>query len=116
MCNGSNSLVWIIFGYVYILITQIVAAHLATVTQRVKLRILNESKSHILISYSTMMIIVVKLICAIILEGSIDAIAGVFIGLIMISATIILVVTFVPEYDKAVYHSIAPIYGQPVAW
>jgi len=37
------------------------------------------------------------LICAIVLDNSIDAIAGVFGGLIMTSATIILVLEFVPE-------------------
>jgi len=76
---------------------QIVAAYLAFITRRVKIRALNESKSNILISFSTFVIIIVMLICAIVLDNSIDAIAGVFGGLIMTSATIILVLEFVPE-------------------
>ena len=81
----------------YILITQIVAAYLAFITRKVKIKALNESKSNTLISFSTVVIIIVMLICAIVLDNSIDAIAGVFGGLIMTSATIILVLQFVPE-------------------
>ena len=76
---------------------QIVAVFLAFITRRVKIKALNESKYITLISYSTALIIIVLLICAITLDNSIDATAGVFGGLIITSATIILAAEFVPK-------------------
>ena len=45
------------------------------------------------------------LICAITLDNSIDASAGVFGGLIMSSATIILILVFVPKVGEVLYHN-----------
>ena len=105
MCNGRNSLVWIILGYVYILLTQIVAAFLAFLTRNVKINVFNESKSITLLTYFTSVFIIVMMICAITLDNSIDANAGVCGGLIMTSATIILGIVFVPKVGEVVYNS-----------
>jgi len=114
MCNGRNSLIWIILGYVYILLTQIVTAFLGFFTRKVKIKAFNDSKSTILLSYCTSLVIIVMLICAITLDNSIDASAGVFGGLIMSSATIILILVFVPKVGEVLYHNHLCIYGQPV--
>jgi len=105
MCNGRNSLVWIILGYVYILLTQIVTAFLGFFTRKVKIKAFNDSKSIVLLSYCTSVFIIVMLICAITLDNSIDASSGVFGGLIMSSATIILILVFVPKVGEVLYHN-----------
>ena len=96
-CDGRNSLIWIIIAYGYILITQIAAVFLAFRTRKVKVKALNDSKYIALIIYITSVIITIMIICAITLDNYINADAGVFAGLIMVFATIVLVLVFIPK-------------------
>lgn len=97
MCGGPNDIIWIIYSYGCVVLTQIVAVVLAFRTRKVTIKALNDSKYLTIIIYLSTVIIVSMVVSAVLLDEYLNTDAGIFGGLIMLFTTVVLALTFIPK-------------------
>lgn len=100
VCLGPQYFIWLVVIYGYLFLTQAVAVILAFRTRKVKIKALNDSKYLTIIIYLSTVIITVMIICVPALDNFLDIDAAVFGGLIMLFATVVLGLTFIPKVSK----------------
>lgn len=105
VCGGPRSLIWIIYSYGCVVLTQIVAFVLAFRTRKVTIKALNDSKYLTIIIYLSTVIIVAMVISAVFLDEFLNTDAGIFGGLIMLFTTVVLALTFIPKVNLLLYLS-----------
>lgn len=97
MCTGPYDIGWILVSYACIVLTQIFAVFIAFRTRKVTIKALNDSKYLTIIIYSSMIIITLMIICAVLLASFLTLDSAVFGALIMIFTTVVLGLTFIPK-------------------
>lgn len=97
MCNGPHSIIWIIFLYGCIILTQVVAVILAFRTRKVTIKALNDSKYLTIIIYTSTIIMAIIIPSTVLLDKYLTVDATVFGGLIMLFTTVVLGLTFIPK-------------------
>lgn len=97
VCEGPNSLYWIILLLAYLFLAQMVAVVLAFRTRKVTIKALNDSKQLTVIIYLSTVIITVMIISAAVLSRFLNTDAAVFGGLIMFFTTLVLGLMFIPK-------------------
>lgn len=100
VCLGPQYFIWLVVIYGYLFLTQAVAVILAFRTRKVKIKALNDSKYLTIIIYLSTVIITVMIICVPALDNFLDIDAAVFGALIMLFATVVLGLTFIPKVSK----------------
>ena len=83
--------------FVYLILLQIVGIILAFQTRRVKINILNDSKSVASLVYISSIVLVVIVLVTFILRSYINVSAALFSGGIIVLATVFLLLMFVPK-------------------
>ena len=97
VCGGPRDLIWIIYSYGCVVLTQIVAVVLAFRTRKVTIKALNDSKYLTIIIYLSTVIIVAMLISAVLLDEYLNVDAAIFGGLMLLFTTVVLALTFIPK-------------------
>ena len=80
---------------------QVAAVILAFITRRVKIKVLNDSKSVAVIIYTTSVVLVALVIISFTLDSYVVVQEILFSGGIMLATTVILVFIFVPKVNKS---------------
>ena len=83
--------------FIYLILLQIVGIILAFQTRRVKINILNDSKSVASLIYISSIVLVVMVLVTFILRSYINVSAALFFGGIIVLATVFLLLMFVPK-------------------
>ena len=86
--------------FVYLILLQIVGIILAFQTRRVKINILNDSKSVASLVYISSIVLVVIVLVTFILRSYINVSAALFSGGIIVLATVFLLLMFVPKVSN----------------
>jgi hypothetical protein len=97
VCGGPHSLIWVLFNYGCVVLTQVAAVILAFLTRKVTIKALNDSKYLTIIIYTSSVIIALMLISAVLIDEYLNFDAAVFGGLIMLFTTVVLGLTFIPK-------------------
>ena len=95
--SGSTPFYFDLLIFVYLGLLQLVGIILAFQTRKVKIPILNDSKSVTAFIYISSIVLVVIILVTFILHGYINVTAVLFYGGIMLLATIFLVLIFIPK-------------------
>ena len=95
--SGSATFYFDLLIFVYLGLLQLVGIILAFQTRKVKIPILNDSKSVTALIYISSIVLVVIILVTFILHGYINVTAVLFYGGIMLLATIFLVLIFIPK-------------------
>ena len=95
--SGSTTFYFDLLVFVYLGLLQLVGIILAFQTRKVKIPILNDSKSVTALIYISSIVLVVIILVTFILHGYINATAVLFYGGIILLATIFLVLIFIPK-------------------
>ena len=100
-CYGFTvSLVWISLEYCYLLLLQLAAFILAVATCKVKIKVLNDSKSMLIIVYSTTIIMIGLGVITFILPVRLVTNEAVFSLGIMLATTVLLGLLFIPKVQE----------------
>ena len=94
---GSAPFVFDVLIFVYLNLLQLVGIILAFQTRKVKIPILNDSKSVTALIYISSIVLVVIVLITFILRGYLNVSAAMFYGGIILLATIFLIFIFVPK-------------------
>ena len=95
--SGSAPFVFDVLIFVYLNLLQLVGIILAFQTRKVKIPILNDSKSVTALIYISSIVLVVIVLITFILRGYLNVSAAMFYGGIILLATIFLIFIFVPK-------------------
>jgi gamma-aminobutyric acid type B receptor len=95
--SGSIPFVLDLLIFIYLGLLQLVGIILAFQTRKVKIPILNDSKSVTALIYISSIVLVVIVLITFILRGYINIIAALFSGGIILLATFFLVLSFIPK-------------------
>ena len=97
--SGSVPFIFDILVFIYLGLLQFVGIILAFQTRKVKINVLNDSKSVTALIYISSIVLVVIVLITFILRGYINISAGVFSGGIILLATIFLLLMFIPKVN-----------------
>ena len=97
--SGSVPFIFDILVFIYLGLLQFVGIILAFQTRKVKINVLNDSKSVTALIYISSIVLVVIVLITFILRGYINISAGVFYGGIILLATIFLLLMFIPKVN-----------------
>ena len=101
--SGSVPFILDILIFIYLGLLQFVGIILAFQTRKVKINVLNDSKSVTALIYISSIVLVVIVLIAFTSRGYINISAGVFSGLIISLATTFLAIIFIPKVGLAFY-------------
>ena len=102
--------------FLYLVLLQIVGIILAFQTRKVKINILNDSKSVAALVYISSIVLVVIVLVTLILRSYINISAALFSAGIIILATVFLIFTFVPKVSIQTVRSITVTIDFYCAW
>ena len=95
--NSPLPFIWLALEYGYMGLLQIAAVILAFTTRRVKIKVLNDSKSVAVIIYTTSVVLVALVIISFTLDSYIVVTEILFSGGIMLATTVFLAFIFIPK-------------------
>ena len=98
--SGSVPFIFDILVFIYLGLLQFVGIILAFQTRKVRINVLNDSKSVTALIYISSIVLVVIVLITFILRGYINISAGVFSGGIILLATIFLLLIFIPKVSQ----------------
>ena len=114
--SGSTTFYFDLLIFVYLGLLQLVGIILAFQTRKVKIPILNDSKSVTALIYISSIVLVVIILVTFILHGYINATAVLFYGGIILLATIFLVLIFIPKVRVITYKGFSLYSGVQVCY
>ena len=91
--------------FIYLVLLQIVGIILAFQTRKVKINVLNDSKSVAILVYISSIVLVVIVLVTFTLRSYINISAALFSGGIIILATVFLILMFVPKVSIQTSHA-----------
>lgn len=95
--NNLTPFIWLALEYVYLGLLQVIAVILAFNTRKVKIKVLNDSKSVAVIIYTTSVVLVALVIVSFALDSFIVVTEVLFSGGILLATTVFVGFIFVPK-------------------
>ena len=106
ICDSSVQQIVVGFLYAFKLILQVVALALAFMTRKVKVKGLDDAKYIAVIIYITSIVIAIIAVCEFSLSEYVNAYAVVFSTGILLAATCVLALVFIPTVIKTLVYSV----------
>ena len=99
--SGSIPFIFDLITFIYLGLLQFVGIILAFQTRKVRINVLNDSKSVTALIYISSIVLVVIVMITFILRGYINISAGLFYGGIILLATFFLLLIFIPKVSHS---------------